>query len=129
MGVYDRQIALALRLIEAKGQKVTWRQPGAPTGTDANPGPSGPPTEFLNVPILFLPSKGQSNLAAFFSAMAESEVPTGGVRGLMAAVSFTPSLMDTVLRGSEVLSLMRDTGIDQLAPNGEVILWYLRFSR
>jgi len=126
MGEYDRQIALAVRMIAQKGQLVQWKKPGAATGTLANP-ISGTP-EFIDTRILFLPNK-RDGLASFLSVIQDTEVPTGGIKGLMATVPFEPLLVDTVIRGTEELVLDGKNGIEALAPNGEIILYFLRFTR
>lgn len=131
MGVYDRQIATAARLIEAKGQLCTWREPGTPTGSPAAPTPGLPVDRPVH--IVFLSNNKQEGLAGLLSMIAGTEVPTGGMRGLMAAVPFTPTLMGRVARAPAFaepsLSLMDDKGIDVLNLNGEIILYYLRFAR
>jgi hypothetical protein len=131
MGVYDRQIATAARLIAAKGQLCTWREPGAPTGSPAAPTP-GVPADYP-VRIVFLSNAKNEGLAGLLSMIAGTEVPSGGMRGLMAAVPFAPSLLGKVARASTfaepALSLVDDKGIDVLNLNGEVILYYLRFNR
>ena len=131
MGVYDRQIATAARLIAAKGQLCTWREPGTPTGP-ANVPVEGVPADYP-VSIVFLSNSKQEGLAGLLSMFAGSEVPTGGMRGLMAAVPFAPSLMGRVARApafaEPALNIMDDKGIDVLNVNGEVILYYLRFAR
>lgn len=127
MGVYDREIAMAVRMIKAKGQLCQWVKPGAVTGTPAKP-ISGVP-EKHDCHIVFLPNK-RDGLSSFLSMFPDApDVPTGGMRGLMAAVPFEPLLTDTVERGSEVLGLMDKNGIDALNVNGEPILFYLRFTR
>lgn len=127
MGVYDRQIAMAQRMIAAKGQLVQWRKPGAVTGSAAKP-ISGTP-EFFDCRILFLPNK-RDGLASFMSMFNDApDVPTGGSRGIMAAVPFEPLLIDTVIRGTEEYALNDKNGIEALNVNGEPILFYLRFTR
>lgn len=132
MGVYDRQIATAARLIAAKGQLCTWREPGAPTGSPAAP-TAGAPTDYP-VHIVFLSNAKNEGLAGLLSMFPDlPDVPTGGMRGLMPAVPFTPSLLGRVARAATftgpILNLMDEKGIDVLAPNGEIILYYLRFAR
>lgn len=129
--VYERQIATATRLIEKYGQACTWREPGTPTGNPANPTP-GLPTDYP-VHIVFLDNSTRESLSAFLSMMAETEVPTGGLRGLMAPVPFSPSLMGKVARDTAftepALSIVDKNGIDVLNLNGEIILYKLRFVR
>lgn len=129
--VYEHQIATATRLIEKYGQACVWREPGTPTGNPANPTPAAPADH--NVRIVFLNNTNKESLAAFLSMIAETDIPTGGMRGLMAPVSFTPTLKGRVARNTAFaepsLSIMDKNGIDTLNLNGELILYYLRFSR
>lgn len=114
-------------MIAQKGQAVQWKKPGAETGTPAKP-ISGTP-ELFDCHILFLPNK-REGIASFLSMFADApDVPTGGSRGLMAAVPFVPLLVDTVMRGTEEYALNDKNGIEALNVNGEPILWFLRFTR
>jgi len=127
MGYYDRQIATALRMIEAKGQAVTWEQRTASGGTAAKPGDTVVATHAVN--IAFLPLE-REYLQTFLSMMKGTDVPSGLILGYMGQVDFVPTLKDTVLRGSERLSIADDNGIEVYDPNGEgVILYVLRLSR
>lgn len=129
--VYERQIATATRLITKYGQLCTWREPGTPGGTPARP-VDGVPDDYP-VPIVFLSNANQGGLATILSMLRDMDIPTGGVRGLMPAVPFTPTLKGRVSRAptftEPALSIIDDKGIDVLNVNGEIILYYLRFSR
>ena len=129
--VYEGQIATATRLIAKYGQACIWREPGTPTGNPANPTPAVPVDH--PVSIVFLDNSTRESLSAFLSMIAETEVPTGGLRGLMAPVSFSPSLMGRVARATAfeepALSIVDKNGIDVLNLNGEIILYKLRFVR
>jgi len=125
MAVYDRQTALATRLITAKGQTVTWRKvtdgaagdsskpwkPGASVNTDHT------------VVIVFLPDNSKDREQLRFAN--GSSVPEGNLVGYMAATTFTPTLKDVVIRGTEKIGLV---GIEPLSPNGEIIMYRLRFN-
>jgi hypothetical protein len=127
MGTFDRQRATATRLILKYGQPVTWRSRSASGGTEAKPGS----TVIFSHPVViaFLTPKLQGLLKALSTVM-QTEVQGGGYIGLMAYVPFEPNLKDTVLRGSEELSIQRDNGIEKLDPNGEgAILYTIRFAR
>lgn len=133
MGVYDRQIATARRLILRYGQPCLWRVPGQPVGgTAAAPGPVGDPVDFA-VPIVFLSNKSRESLAGLLAMITDTEVPTSGMGGLMPAVPFQPRLTHVVFKGPDEtaprLHLMDKNGIDLVAPNGEPILYFLRFQR
>lgn len=142
MGVYDRQIATALRLIKAKGQLVTWQKHNAQQGSSQPWKTSKPPVGYgvggygaggfgvgdgspagYPVSIVFLAPK--SGLQALFALMQGTSVPTGAPMGLMGAVTaFTPEITDVVLRGPKSL-VIKDFNI--VAPNGEIILYKLEF--
>lgn len=129
MGTYDRQIALAVRMISEKGAACVWLKPGAYSGLPEKPGPAAPDIQ-TSCRVLLLPNK-RDGLAGFFSMFTNTEVPTGGMRGLMANVPFTPELTDHLqIPSGEILGLDDKNGIDALAPDGgPVILYYLRLTR
>jgi hypothetical protein len=128
---FERQIATATRLIDRYGATCVWREPGTPTGSPASPVPGTP--EDHAVKIVFLTNTTRESLAGLLSMITETELPTGGKRGLMAAVNFQPSLSGRVAVGTTfaepALRLIPKNGIDLLAPNQvEPILYYLRFA-
>lgn len=127
---YERQIATAKRLITKYGQACTWREPGAPTGPANNPTP-GLPIDY-SVNIAFLSNANREGLAGLLSMFTDTEVPTSGVRGLMPAQPFTPTLMGKVARqrpfAAPGLNIVDKNGIDALNINGEIILYFLRFA-
>lgn len=123
MGVFDRQIALANRMITANGEICTWKQAAAPVVADQTKpwiATNGAPTEF-EVLLLFL-SRSSSPLARLFG---NANIEVGKLKALMPATSFVPSLADTVVRSGAV-SLQLDS-IEPLSPNGQVILWWVGF--
>lgn len=124
--VYATQIAAAKRLIAAKGQSVTWKSitDGAPADPTKPWKPSSSSTINYTVSIVFLPD-GRVN-REFIRQLNGTEIPKGRLIGLMAAVPFQPSLKDTVLRGSEVLTV---EAIDPIMPNEEIIMYTVRFDR
>lgn len=127
MGTFDRQRATAARLIALNGQTVTW-QARRSSGPAAKP--TGQAVTSYAVKMIFLTPKLNS-LAKALSVLAGTEIASGGFIGLMAGdITFEPKLVDTVLRGTEVLSILPENGIEKLDPNGEgAILWYVRFQR
>lgn len=128
MGVYDRQIALATRLITKYGQLCTWQKPvDGIGGTPENPAVSTFDS-YTDIPLVFLPERLNS-FASILSMFPGSDVPTGGVKALMPAVAFVPELTDSVLRGAETLNVRDDNGIDVLNINGEPILYFVKFAR
>jgi hypothetical protein len=129
---FERQIATASRLIAQYGADCVWREPGTPTGSPARP-VAGTPSDAA-VKILFLTNTSRESLASLLSMIADTELPSGGKRGLMAGnISFTPSLSGLVAVGNvfaePALRILPKNGIDLLAPNQvEPILYYLRFA-
>lgn len=127
MGVYDGLVATALRIIERKGQSVTWEKRTATGGTAAKPGSTTVTNNTVN--MCFVPLE-REYLSTFLAMFKNTEVPTGLILGLMGRVSFAPELKDTVLRGSERLSVADENGIEVYDPNGEgAILYLVRLSR
>ena len=130
MAGYERQIATAKRLIAKRGQAVSWlvRPEGTTdpaevagaskwrpkaTGTVAAPRP---------VIIAFFPV----DQAKYESLRGMGvELTTGSQLGYMAAVPFTPSQKDTVLRNGETLPVEH---IEVIAPNGDTILYEIVFA-
>lgn len=123
MAVFSRQVASATRLIAKYGELVKWQQTTytQPSETPWKQTESTPVQ--TNVSIVFLPVTriGGETLRH----MKGSEVSAGGMKGLMAANGFTPSIKDTVLRGSK---LLRISTLTELNPNGESILWEIEFA-
>jgi hypothetical protein len=127
MGVFDRQRALATRLIAKYGQSVIWRERALVGDNPAKPSGSAPIDNAVK--IVFLSPKLQI-FDLFQTFLDKTEIPTGGVVGLMGPVSFIPTLAGQVIRGNETYTLTGKNGIDVLDPNGEgVILYRLRFQR
>lgn len=132
MGVYDRQIASAKRIIAQKGQQVTWVSVGAGTGGTA----AAPAAESLNehtVTIAFLPID-REYLRTIQSVMRDTDIASGYLQGLMGQVDFKPTLADRVIRRvngvDETYRIIPDNGIEEIDPNGEgVILYTVRFTR
>lgn len=124
--VFERQIATATRLIAKYGQDCTWRKTVA-TGPASKP--TGQNVTDYPVKIVFVNHKRESLLTAL-SMMTNTDIPSGGLLGLMAVVSFDPELPDAVIRGTEQYGIADKNGIEKLAPNGEgAILYKLRLVR
>lgn len=127
MGVYDRQIATAKRLIAAKGRACVWSQyeggaapdPGKPW----KPGASVPTPH--SVSIVFLPQSGQNS--AFLRALTGTDVPIGDDYGLMAAVDFLPTTKAEIYAEDGTTLLRTVKGFGVLAPDGDPILYTLYF--
>jgi hypothetical protein len=125
MGVYDRQIATALRLIAAKGQAVTWQSidNGAPADASKPWLPADAVPVEHPVSILFLPDTRSG--FEWLAYLQGTEVPQGRMIGLMGAVDFTPSIRDLVVRDGKPI---RPLNITPLNPNGETILYTIGFA-
>lgn len=123
MGTYDRQIAQAKRAIAAKGQWVLWNRISNGVADLATPWlPVDSASLGFVVKIVFLPE--QSQLLDFVRAVQGTEVKSGHMQGLMGAVAFKPDPQDTVNRDGVILQI---DSIDELAPNGQTILYTVKF--
>lgn len=126
MGVYDRQIQRAKEQIAKKGQLVTWRSltNGAPADSSKPWKPSAANENDNPVRIVFLPLNLETR--KFLSYLKGTEVPTGSLGGLMAAVDFEPAIKDVVIRDGKQLTIRN---FDLIAPNGDPILYILEFDQ
>lgn len=121
--IYQRQIDAAKRLIRSKGQLVLWRQfTDSPTSTKWKPEPAIS-TDY-NVYVTFFPI--MSVMKEFLRYMKDSDVPVGSVQGYMAAQTFEPTLRDIVIAGSDTYNVK---SINNLAPNGDTILYIIEFDK
>lgn len=123
MGVYDRQIATAKRIIKAKGAECVWKRTTAAEGGDAwNPQP-GVPQEWPVSIAFFSPKDLGRGTGEFIAALRGTEVPTSKEIGLMAGgLEFDPSADDVIERWDGVKGIET---IDRLAPNGEAVLFFV----
>lgn len=123
MARFDRQIAMALRLIKKNGQLVTWRQL-----RDSIPDPEKPWETSPQTPIdhsayiaFFTIDKDQRE---FIRYLTGTEAKIGDVLGYMGQVNFNPDSKDVVIRdGVEY----RINNVDLLSPNGQKILYTVEF--
>ena len=121
MGVFDRQIATAKRLIAKNGRALVWRTILDGTPVDANkpwePG-AAQVTDYPDIRIVILPAgyKGETSLFR----LTTGEQPSGTLQMLMGAVPFEPSTKDVIIDGEIEY---RIDYIDKLAPNGDPILY------
>jgi len=127
MGVYDRQIATALRMIREKGELCVWASSTQAEANDSEPW-NGTPSEsvpYEDTPIVFFPLNQQwSELIRYLRG---TEVQSGSLYGIMPQVEFSPQLTDSVTRSDG--SVLRPLAIDPLSPNGEIILYTIRFNK
>lgn len=125
MGVYDRLISTATRMINQKGQSAIWRSivNDTPVNPD-KPWEVSTVTTDNPVKIVFLPIE---EIGRYFTNYRKNtEVPTGNLAGYMAQVSFTPTLKDVVIRDGNELTIVNLT---EYNPNGESILWIVEFKK
>lgn len=124
MGVFDRSIAAAQRLIARYGQDCLWQKPaletedvpGYPTIGDA---PAPVPCRIA----WFSPRDIGRGAEEFMALMVGIEVPSSGQVGLLAGgLDFEPNEKDSVIRDGVPVSIKK---IDRLAPNGTPILYYV----
>lgn len=127
MGVYDRQIATAKRLIEKKGRKCVWRSIDneAPSDADKPWKPGAVDTEDYNVSVVFLPDTRSQ--VEFLQALTGTDINVGEDYGLMPAVDFVPTLRAEIYDETGTTLLRTVNSLEPLAPNGDVILYTLRF--
>lgn len=128
MGVFDRQIATARRLIERYGEACLWQQPGdKDPGAKPWHGSSIDPPDPIPVKIAFFPGGSESNFAAVLAALGDTNVNIASEYGLMPAVDFDPATSDVLTdsNGNNV----EIVDMTPLRPNGEVIFWKLWVER
>jgi hypothetical protein len=129
MGVYDRQIASAKRIIATKGQLCTWNSIADGTGGTAAKPAANVVTAHPAIPMVFVPLE-REYLATFLSTLQDTEIPTGLELAIMGQVDFEPQLRDTITRGAVTYSIHPKNGIEKIDPNGEgAILYLIRVAR
>lgn len=117
MGVFDRQIETARRLIAKNGEICVWREMVNAAGSE--PWKPSDPAE-IDVPkhdvkICWVPEATIRN-------MFDSEVPRLTYYGLMSVQDFRPSIQDDIQRSDG--SRAKVEWLTELNPNGaESILW------
>lgn len=123
MARFDRQIAMALRLLKKNGQLVTWRQI-----TDVIPDPSnpwktipGPPVDNDVYIAFFTVDKDHRE---FIRYLTGTEVKIGDSLGYMGQVNFEPNPKDVVIRDGVEYRILN---VDLLSPNGQKILYTVEF--
>lgn len=123
MGVYDRQIASAKRMIAAKGAECVWRRPQRAEGGDAwNPKPGEPDDKPVRM-VFFSPKDLGRGSGEFLAALRGTEVTTSNEIGLLAGgLDFEPSDADVIIRWDGEKGIK---SIDRLAPNGQAILYFV----
>lgn len=128
MGIYDRQILTAKRLLFRNGQSVTWREPAAPITAPTGPAQpwkptAGIPTDYPDTRIAFFPNTKENRETLHYSN--DTDIPAGSEIGLMGAVDFNPTLKGIVIRPDG--QQLRVKSISPIKPNGEIILYTIDF--
>ena len=125
MGVYDRQIATALRLIEKYGQQCEVRKSGVAVPDDPHrPWLGGEAPPQVHTPhIAFVPAtSGASSFGMTKFRDRDANSASFSTFGLMGAQDFTPQVTDQLSRDGQPLVIV---AVDTLSPNGEPILHIL----
>lgn len=124
MGVFDRQVASAKRMIKKYGESCTWVQ--VTNGTPPDPNKPWIPSASNEVStpciIAFFPTEQttRKKIQAMFDA---SEVPMGMETGYMAQTTgVSPTMKDIIVRKDG--SIARILDIDTINPNGEQDILY-----
>ena len=126
MGVFDRQVATALRLISEKGQTVTWVKKANPVFADPNKPwikTDGSDVSY-SVKVVFFPI--YRDLKENQAVMDYTRREVGAEMCFMGQVSFNPELSDILIRDGVSLIVKN---IDTIRPNGEVILHEIEFEK
>lgn len=125
MGVYDRQIATAIRLIAKKGETVQWvSEDEVVSGSQPWKTTAGAVVPGTPVKMVFV-SAGSALLDAIAHLIPGTSVPSSSIKGLMGAVGFTPAINDMVVRDG-VAMMVKDLNI--VKPNDQVILYKITFA-
>lgn len=117
MGVYDRQVASALKLIAKKGATVTYRALEATSHTF-----EGDELSYVDhsVKIAFIPVDRVDHENQLYREF--TDIPIGFVLGYMGRVSFRPSMKDIVIFNGVTYTIRN---ITEYNPNGESIAFVL----
>lgn len=119
MGVYDRQAAMALRLISEKGQVITFRSMTGAKDDTPWQGDTLTYTDY-SVSMAFIPVDRVDRDTMVYREY--TDIPIGFVMAYMPRVPFTPKLKDVVIREGVQLSVSRVT---VYKPNEEIIAYVL----
>lgn len=125
MGVFDRSIATAQRLIAKFGQDCEWQQQTPEDGgTPGYPGDGVVPDPIPCKIAWFAPRDLGRGTEVFAALMAGIEVSSSNEIGLLAGgLTFEPDDADTIIRGTERLAIKQ---IDRLASNGTPVIYYVQ---
>lgn len=128
MGVYDSQVALALRLIQEKGKAITLQQVNTIVPDDAKPWETSAETpDPIVMRAVFLNFNHQD--VETHHRMGDTEIDAGDVKALVAAdpaIAYVPSVGDNITDEETTYSI---EWVQVLAPNGQKILFTLRLRK
>lgn len=127
MGVYDPQVATALRLIREKGKVVSLVRKTNTTPDNTQPWNTGAPTEVVeSVSAVFLTLNNKDMEVQHY--VQGTEIHASDRKVLIAGgATATPPKLGDVLRDGTVEWAIQS--VVELAPNGEQILYTLRVRR
>lgn len=124
MGAYDNSIAVAKRLIAAKGMQCDWIKKQTVLVDPDQPwlGGEDVPTTY-RPSIAFLPATdGASGFGITKFRDRGNDTATFSTFGLMAPQAFVPEVIDQLVRDGQPLVIV---AVDTLAPAGEPVLHIL----
>lgn len=128
MGVFDRQVETARRLIERYGEACLWQKPGEKDDAEKPwVGSSLAPPDPVPVKVAFFPNGGDQSIAAVIAMLGDTDVNIASEYGLMPAVDFNPATSDSLTDSSD--RLVEIVKMTPLAPNGQIIFWKLWVER
>jgi hypothetical protein len=123
MGVYDRQIETAKRLIARYGQQCQWYKDTIVLDDPTRPYLGGGTTSVIKTPsIAFIPATDGASgfgISKFNDAQGTIDFSTFGLMGVQ---DFVPLTTDRVLRAGVPLVIK---SVDVLAPNEQTVLYIL----
>lgn len=123
MGVYDRSIETALRLIERYGIQCEWRSGDVTPADPDRPWLGGERVPGVHNPfIAFVPATDGSSSFGLTKFREGSEVEGFTTFGLMAPQDFEPQVTDRVTRDGSLLVIK---AIDVLKPADVPVLYVL----
>lgn len=121
MGVFDRQIESAKKLIVKNGQEVIWKRTYQHIANQDEPWKEskGARVEY-KVMMAFLPVDYKNQ--QFKRYRFETDIEVGTIAGYMGQVDFEPSLRDVVIRDGKTYVIKN---IDPIDPNGQGVILYV----
>jgi hypothetical protein len=119
MPVFDRQVAMVLRLIAKNGQDITYRVTDSTFDDTPWQGDAPTFTDYI-IKGCFIPVDRVDRDTMVYREF--SDIPIGFVTMYIGRVPFIPKLKDSVIREGKTLSVSR---VQAYKPNSEVIAYVL----